>query len=153
MRPQWPPFTSKPVADPQTQFSLSFREYSTQQCSGGIKLDIGHSEQKQGKYNSAYSIVVLAERKLTVLCLCCRLTVVTVSGSVRVDFRKNGFQAKLPVSSKTGQLTENGNLSYVWRLAKSIGQQVSNLTAVLDAILWRVGAADCEMWNGHRHGF
>ncbi|GMN56778.1 hypothetical protein TIFTF001_025896 [Ficus carica] len=32
------------------------KEYSTQQCPGGIKLDIGHSEHKQGKYNSAYSI-------------------------------------------------------------------------------------------------
>ncbi|GMN73004.1 hypothetical protein TIFTF001_052108 [Ficus carica] len=30
---------------------------------------------------------------------------------------------------------------------------VSDLPAILDAILWRVGAADCEMWNGHRHGF
>ncbi|GMN34362.1 hypothetical protein TIFTF001_042051 [Ficus carica] len=29
---------------------------------------------------------------------------------------------------------------------------VSDLPAILDAILWRVGAADCEMWNGHRHG-
>ncbi|GMN28336.1 hypothetical protein TIFTF001_044228, partial [Ficus carica] len=28
---------------------------------------------------------------------------------------------------------------------------VSDLPAILDAILWRVGAADCEMWNGHRH--
>ncbi|GMN22533.1 hypothetical protein TIFTF001_040285 [Ficus carica] len=30
---------------------------------------------------------------------------------------------------------------------------VSDLPAILDAILWRVGTADCEMWNGHRHGF
>ncbi|GMN58668.1 hypothetical protein TIFTF001_027758 [Ficus carica] len=30
---------------------------------------------------------------------------------------------------------------------------VSDLLAILDAILWRVGAADCEMWNGHHHGF
>ncbi|GMN57675.1 hypothetical protein TIFTF001_026788 [Ficus carica] len=29
---------------------------------------------------------------------------------------------------------------------------VSDLPTILDAILWRVGAADCEMWNGHRHG-
>ncbi|GMN30981.1 hypothetical protein TIFTF001_050707 [Ficus carica] len=29
---------------------------------------------------------------------------------------------------------------------------VSDLLAILDAILWRVGAADCEMWNGHHHG-
>ncbi|GMN64288.1 hypothetical protein TIFTF001_033361 [Ficus carica] len=28
---------------------------------------------------------------------------------------------------------------------------VSDLPAILDAILWRVGAADCEMWNGHHH--
>ncbi|GMN54536.1 hypothetical protein TIFTF001_023659 [Ficus carica] len=32
------------------------KEYSTQQCPGRIKLDIGHREHKQGKYNSAYSI-------------------------------------------------------------------------------------------------
>ncbi|GMN66551.1 hypothetical protein TIFTF001_035618 [Ficus carica] len=30
---------------------------------------------------------------------------------------------------------------------------VSDLPAILDAILWRVGAADCEKWNGHHHGF
>nr|GMN27092.1 hypothetical protein TIFTF001_051561 [Ficus carica]GMN27106.1 hypothetical protein TIFTF001_051562 [Ficus carica] len=30
---------------------------------------------------------------------------------------------------------------------------VSNLPAILDARLWRDGAADCEMWNGHRLGF
>ncbi|GMN64984.1 hypothetical protein TIFTF001_034040 [Ficus carica] len=37
--------------------------------------------------------------------------------------------------------------------SKYLSVSVSNLTAVLDAILWRVGAADCEMWNGHHHGF
>ncbi|GMN56033.1 hypothetical protein TIFTF001_025149 [Ficus carica] len=31
-------------------------KYSMQQCPGRIKLDIGHHEHKQGKYNSAYSI-------------------------------------------------------------------------------------------------
>ncbi|GMN30531.1 hypothetical protein TIFTF001_046430 [Ficus carica] len=30
---------------------------------------------------------------------------------------------------------------------------VSDLLAILDAILWRVGTADCEMWNGHHHGY
>ncbi|GMN58489.1 hypothetical protein TIFTF001_027581 [Ficus carica] len=30
---------------------------------------------------------------------------------------------------------------------------VSNLPVILDARLWRDGAADCEMWDGHRHGF
>ncbi|GMN66059.1 hypothetical protein TIFTF001_035132 [Ficus carica] len=30
---------------------------------------------------------------------------------------------------------------------------VSDLPAILDAILWRVGAVGCEMWNGHHHGF
>ncbi|GMN21297.1 hypothetical protein TIFTF001_048860 [Ficus carica] len=40
-----------------------------------------------------------------------------------------------------------------WGSTKEGGLEVSNLTAVLDAILWRVGAADCEMWNGHHHGF
>ncbi|GMN45410.1 hypothetical protein TIFTF001_014588 [Ficus carica] len=30
---------------------------------------------------------------------------------------------------------------------------VSNLSAIFDAILWKAGAADCEMWDGHRHGF
>ncbi|GMN71556.1 hypothetical protein TIFTF001_052699 [Ficus carica] len=29
---------------------------------------------------------------------------------------------------------------------------VSDLPAIHDAILWRVGAADCEKWNGHHHG-
>ncbi|GMN32256.1 hypothetical protein TIFTF001_041702 [Ficus carica] len=29
---------------------------STQQCPNGIQLDIGHSQNKQSKYNSAYSI-------------------------------------------------------------------------------------------------
>ncbi|GMN71595.1 hypothetical protein TIFTF001_051856, partial [Ficus carica] len=32
------------------------QKHSTQQCPGGIKLDIGHSKHKQGKYNSAYCI-------------------------------------------------------------------------------------------------
>ncbi|GMN64919.1 hypothetical protein TIFTF001_033999 [Ficus carica] len=30
---------------------------------------------------------------------------------------------------------------------------VSNLPAISNAILWNAGAADCEMWDGHRHGF
>ncbi|GMN71208.1 hypothetical protein TIFTF001_052639 [Ficus carica] len=30
---------------------------------------------------------------------------------------------------------------------------VSNLPSISDAILWKAGAADCEMWNGHRHKF
>ncbi|GMN28760.1 hypothetical protein TIFTF001_044269 [Ficus carica] len=30
---------------------------------------------------------------------------------------------------------------------------VSNLPAISDAILWRAGAADYEMWDGHCHGF
>ncbi|GMN19946.1 hypothetical protein TIFTF001_045260 [Ficus carica] len=32
-------------------------------------------------------------------------------------------------------------------------RQVSNLPAISDAILWKAGAADCEMWDGHRHKF
>ncbi|GMN65402.1 hypothetical protein TIFTF001_034468 [Ficus carica] len=38
-------------------------------------------------------------------------------------------------------------------LIHDLGTQVSDLPAILDTILWRVGAADCEMWNGHQHGF
>ncbi|GMN56908.1 hypothetical protein TIFTF001_026021 [Ficus carica] len=30
---------------------------------------------------------------------------------------------------------------------------VSNLPAIFDSILWKAGAADCEMWDGYRHGF
>ncbi|GMN19636.1 hypothetical protein TIFTF001_039858 [Ficus carica] len=30
---------------------------------------------------------------------------------------------------------------------------VSNLPAISDAILWKAGATDCEMWDGHRHKF
>ncbi|GMN72724.1 hypothetical protein TIFTF001_052055 [Ficus carica] len=30
---------------------------------------------------------------------------------------------------------------------------VSYLPAIPDAILWRAGSADCEMWDGHCHGF
>ncbi|GMN26302.1 hypothetical protein TIFTF001_043980 [Ficus carica] len=30
---------------------------------------------------------------------------------------------------------------------------VSNLPAMLDARLWRDGAADCKIWVGHCHGF
>ncbi|GMN66654.1 hypothetical protein TIFTF001_035721 [Ficus carica] len=30
---------------------------------------------------------------------------------------------------------------------------VSNMPAISDAILWKTGAADCEMWDGHCHGF
>ncbi|GMN69390.1 hypothetical protein TIFTF001_038439 [Ficus carica] len=30
---------------------------------------------------------------------------------------------------------------------------VSSLPAILDARLWRDGAADCEMWDEHCHGF
>ncbi|GMN58733.1 hypothetical protein TIFTF001_027831 [Ficus carica] len=30
---------------------------------------------------------------------------------------------------------------------------VSNLPAILDARLWRDDVTDCEMWDGHRHGF
>ncbi|GMN70565.1 hypothetical protein TIFTF001_039607 [Ficus carica] len=66
----------KTKSKPKTAIS----EYRTRQCPDEIKRDIGHSKREQGKYNSAYSIgfvvytclvVVLAERKLTVLCLCC----------------------------------------------------------------------------------
>ncbi|GMN74553.1 hypothetical protein TIFTF001_054423 [Ficus carica] len=32
-------------------------------------------------------------------------------------------------------------------------RRVSNLPAISDAILWKAGAADCEMWDGHCHGF
>ncbi|GMN70810.1 hypothetical protein TIFTF001_054532, partial [Ficus carica] len=32
-----------------------------------------------------------------------------------------------------------------------IVRPVSNLPAMVDAILWKAGAADCEMWDGHRH--
>ncbi|GMN58954.1 hypothetical protein TIFTF001_028057 [Ficus carica] len=32
-------------------------------------------------------------------------------------------------------------------------RQVSNLPANSDAILWRAGSADCEMWDGHCHDF
>ncbi|GMN47659.1 hypothetical protein TIFTF001_016840 [Ficus carica] len=31
--------------------------------------------------------------------------------------------------------------------------KVSNLPAISDAILWKAGAADCEMWDGHHHKF
>ncbi|GMN43656.1 hypothetical protein TIFTF001_012847 [Ficus carica] len=31
--------------------------------------------------------------------------------------------------------------------------KVSNLPAISDAILWKADAADCEMWDGHRHKF
>ncbi|GMN40943.1 hypothetical protein TIFTF001_010164 [Ficus carica] len=40
--------------------------------------------------------------------------------------------------------------------AYSIGPllpDVSNLPAISDAILWKAGAADCEMWDGHCHSF
>ncbi|GMN33405.1 hypothetical protein TIFTF001_041889 [Ficus carica] len=30
-------------------------------------------------------------------------------------------------------------------------RRVSNLPAISDAILWKAGAADYEMWDGHRH--
>ncbi|GMN55367.1 hypothetical protein TIFTF001_024485 [Ficus carica] len=69
MRLQWPRFSLKPepdhAQDPCKARICSTRdlnvlktelEYSTQQCPDEHKLDIGHSERKQGKYNSAYSI-------------------------------------------------------------------------------------------------
>ncbi|GMN21777.1 hypothetical protein TIFTF001_043384 [Ficus carica] len=31
--------------------------------------------------------------------------------------------------------------------------RVSNLPAISDAILWKAGAADYEIWDGHRHKF
>ncbi|GMN26682.1 hypothetical protein TIFTF001_050428 [Ficus carica] len=31
--------------------------------------------------------------------------------------------------------------------------EVSILPAISDAILWKAGAADCEMWDGHCHSF
>nr|GMN31150.1 hypothetical protein TIFTF001_049666 [Ficus carica] len=40
--------------------------------------------------------------------------------------------------------------------AYSIGPllpDVGNLPANSDAILWRAGSADCEMWDGHCHSF
>ncbi|GMN60456.1 hypothetical protein TIFTF001_029537 [Ficus carica] len=40
--------------------------------------------------------------------------------------------------------------------AYSIGPllpDVSILPAISDAILWKAGAADCEMWDGHCHSF
>ncbi|GMN21848.1 hypothetical protein TIFTF001_045564 [Ficus carica] len=69
MRLQWPRFSLKPDPD-RAQDPCTARidstgdlnvlktklEYSTQQCPGELKLDSGHSERKQGKYNSAYSI-------------------------------------------------------------------------------------------------
>ncbi|GMN47080.1 hypothetical protein TIFTF001_016257 [Ficus carica] len=69
MRLQWPRFLLKPEPD-RAQDLCTARidstrdlnvlkaelEYSTQQCPGRIKLDIGHREHKQGKYNSAYNI-------------------------------------------------------------------------------------------------
>ncbi|GMN66552.1 hypothetical protein TIFTF001_035612 [Ficus carica] len=44
------------------------------------------------------------------------------------------------------------DLVWIGRLQPLHGY-VSDLPAILDAILWGVGAADCEMWNGHHHGF
>ncbi|GMN27688.1 hypothetical protein TIFTF001_041077 [Ficus carica] len=34
-----------------------------------------------------------------------------------------------------------------------ITREVSNLPAISDAKLWKAGAADCEMWDGHCHSF
>ncbi|GMN59058.1 hypothetical protein TIFTF001_028151 [Ficus carica] len=61
MRLQRPRFSSKPepdrAQDPCTARIGSIGNItSTQQCPNGIQLDIGHSQNKQGKYNSAYSI-------------------------------------------------------------------------------------------------
>ncbi|GMN28111.1 hypothetical protein TIFTF001_044198 [Ficus carica] len=38
-------------------------------------------------------------------------------------------------------------------LVHDLGTQVSILPAISDAILWKAGAADCEMWDGHCHSF
>ncbi|GMN67431.1 hypothetical protein TIFTF001_036491 [Ficus carica] len=61
MRLQRPRFSSKPepdrAQDPCTaRIGATGHMTSTQQCPDGIQLDIGHSQPKQGKYNSAYSI-------------------------------------------------------------------------------------------------
>ncbi|GMN25088.1 hypothetical protein TIFTF001_040665 [Ficus carica] len=39
-----------------------------------------------------------------------------------------------------------------WRTSFYLGE-VSILPAISDAILWKAGAADCEMWDGHCHSF
>ncbi|GMN33957.1 hypothetical protein TIFTF001_041974 [Ficus carica] len=71
-----------------------------------------------------------------------------------------------------GSLTSLGEQVLPWPVIRSLGKQafllddvgnvmqarwgrldeVSNLPAVLDARLWRDDIADCEMWDGHRHG-
>ncbi|GMN22022.1 hypothetical protein TIFTF001_040159 [Ficus carica] len=61
MRLQRSRFSSKPepdrAQDPCTaRISSTGHMTSTQQCPDGIQLSIGHSQPKQGKYNSAYSI-------------------------------------------------------------------------------------------------
>ncbi|GMN54843.1 hypothetical protein TIFTF001_023960 [Ficus carica] len=61
MRLQRPLFSSKPepdrAQDPCTaRIGATGHMTSTPQCPDGIQLGIGHSQPKQGKYNSAYSI-------------------------------------------------------------------------------------------------
>ncbi|GMN33336.1 hypothetical protein TIFTF001_044784 [Ficus carica] len=60
MRLQRPRCLSKPEPDraqePCTARIDSTGQFSTQQCPNGIQLGIGHSQPKQGKYNSAYNI-------------------------------------------------------------------------------------------------
>ncbi|GMN65381.1 hypothetical protein TIFTF001_034445 [Ficus carica] len=56
-------------------------EFSTQQCPDGIQLGIGHSQPKQGKYNSAYSIgfVVYTCLNIRYECMLCRDAMIDVS--------------------------------------------------------------------------
>ncbi|GMN74722.1 hypothetical protein TIFTF001_054434 [Ficus carica] len=46
---------------------------SMQQCPDGIQLGIGHSQPKQGKYNSAYSIVFVVYTCLNITTKNCGL--------------------------------------------------------------------------------
>ncbi|GMN22029.1 hypothetical protein TIFTF001_043439, partial [Ficus carica] len=62
MRLQWPHFLSKSLTVPRNHARPglvqqgTWLEYSTRRCPDELKLDSGHNNHYQGKYNSAYNI-------------------------------------------------------------------------------------------------
>ncbi|GMN72419.1 hypothetical protein TIFTF001_053554 [Ficus carica] len=97
MRPQRPRFSSKPepdrAQDPCTaRIGSTGHMTSTQQCPDGIQLGIGHSQPKQGKYNSAYSIGFVLYTCLNICyeCMLCRNAMIDVGLDYGLSWKWTG---------------------------------------------------------------
>ncbi|GMN65586.1 hypothetical protein TIFTF001_034654 [Ficus carica] len=52
----------------------------------------------------------------------------------------------------TYRLATRAGLNVAAPITPWLHATVSNLPAISNVLLWKAGAADCEMWDGHRHG-